>query len=113
MPMSSFAALRITIEPVEDASLVRVAGEIDFGNASNLRRHLDAARSDGGTTLLDLARVSFIDSAGLDVLLEASRAVDADRWAFFIVRPSPAVRRIVEITGTRERLALVAVDEAR
>jgi len=111
--MSSFAALRITIEPVEEASLVRVAGEIDFGNASDLRRHLDAARRDGGTTLLDLARVSFMDSAGLEVLLEASRAVDAERWAFFIVRPSPVVRRLVEITGTRERLALVALEDAR
>jgi anti-anti-sigma factor len=109
--MSFLTALRVTVERVEEASLIRVAGEIDYGNADYLRRHLDHARCDGDATLLDLAKVDFMDSAGLDVLLEASRAVDSDHWPFFIVRPSRAVRRLVEVTGTADRLALVYVEE--
>ena len=60
------------------------------------------------TTLLDLSAVSFIDSAGLRVLLCSGRAFDAHDWAWFIVRASSAVWRLVELTGTRSQLPLVA-----
>ena len=109
--MSFLTNIRVTLEPVEEACLIRIAGEIDFGNADHLRRHLDDARRDGGTTLLDMADVEFMDSAGLEVLLEASRAVDDEVWPFFIVRPSPAVCRLVDVTGTAGRLALVRTGE--
>jgi anti-anti-sigma factor len=69
---------------------------------------LDAARADGMTVLLDLSAVSFIDSTGLRILLSSARAVDAHEWALFIVRASSAVWRLVELTGTRSQLPLVA-----
>ena len=109
--MSFLTDLRITLEPVEEACLIRVAGEIDYGNADALRSQLGDARESGDTTLLDLEQVQFIDSAGLHVLLDASRAVDSDLWPFFIVRPSAAVRRLVEVSGTADRLALVQADD--
>jgi anti-anti-sigma factor len=111
--MSSLTDLPVTLEPLEEARLIRVAGEIDYGNADHLRRHLDDARREGDTTLLDLAKVEFMDSAGLEVLLDASKAVDSELWPFFIVRPSVAVRRLVDATGTADRLALVEVEEGR
>ena len=60
------------------------------------------------TVLLDLSAVSFIDSAGLRVLLRSARAVDKHDWALFILRASSAVWRLVELTGTRSELPLVA-----
>jgi anti-anti-sigma factor len=109
--MALLTDLRVTLEPVEDACLIRVAGEIDFGNADHLRRQLEGARRQGGTTLLDLANVEFMDSAGLEVLLEASDAVASDKWPFFIVRSSAAVRLVVDVTGTADQLALVHVEQ--
>jgi stage II sporulation protein AA (anti-sigma F factor antagonist) len=109
--MSFLTDLHVTLESVEEACLIRVAGEIDFGNADHLRRHLDDARREGNTTLLDLGSVEFMDSAGLEVLLRASDAVDSEQWPFFIVRPSAAVRRVVDATGTGGRLALVQLEE--
>jgi anti-anti-sigma factor len=111
--MTFMTHLRVTLEPVEEACLIRVAGEIDYGNADHLRRHLADARREGDTTLLDLAKVEFMDSAGLEVLLEASKSVDSELWPFFIVRPSAAVRRLVDATATADRLALVEVHEER
>ena len=111
--MSFLTDLHVTLESVEEACLIRVAGEIDYGNADHLLRHLNHARRQGNTTLLDLERVEFMDSAGLEVLLHASDAVDADLWPFFIVRPSAAVQRVVDATGTGDRLALVQVNEER
>ena len=110
--MSSLAFFRVTIEPLEDACLIRVSGELDLSTADRLSSALDAARADGVTTLLDLSAVSFIDSAGLRVLLRSARAVDAHHWAWFIVRVSGWSRRLVEVSGTTSRLPLVAPPES-
>jgi anti-sigma B factor antagonist len=103
----SIAVLRVTVEPLEDACVIRARGEFDSSTAELLRSPLDAARTDGVTVLVDLAGVSFIDSAGLRVLLEAARASDRHEWPWFIVRPSPAVLRLVELSRTARRLPLV------
>jgi anti-anti-sigma factor len=60
------------------------------------------------TALLDLSAVSFIDSAGLRVLLRSARAIDVHDWAWFIVQASGAVWRLIELSDTRSQLPLVA-----
>ena len=105
---SSLGRLKITIEPLNESCVIRARGELDRSTANGLRAALDAARADGVTTLLDLSAVSFIDSAGLRVLLRTARAADAHHWGCFIVRASSVVRRLVEVSGTTSRLPLVA-----
>jgi anti-anti-sigma factor len=53
---------------------------------------------------VDLANVSFIDSAGLRALLEESEAATNAGYALFIVRPSGAVRGLIDIA---DRIAVV------
>jgi len=104
--VSSLARFRVAIEALEEACLIRASGELDRSTADRLSSALDAARADGVTTLLDLSAVSFIDSAGLRVLLRSARAVDAHHGACFIVRASSVVRRLVEVSGTTSQLPL-------
>jgi anti-anti-sigma factor len=105
--MSSLATFHVTIQPLEDSCVMRAAGEIDMATADTLRDQLVAARAARLTTLLDLSAVSFIDASGLHVLLDGARWVDADKWALFIVRPSAAVLRLLEVSGTKEMLPVV------
>jgi anti-sigma B factor antagonist len=105
--MGSPDLLRVTVEPLEDARLIRAAGELDMSNAPALRHELEAACDDAVTTLLDMAEVTFIDSTGLHLLLDASRSADRNDWSFFIVRPSAAVQRLIDVTHTRDLLVLV------
>jgi anti-anti-sigma factor len=104
--MPRLELLQITVEPLEEARIVRATGELDLSNAETLGRELDAAREEARTTLLDLSGVTFIDSSGLHLLLEASRSSAANGWAFSIVRPSEAVRRLISLSRTAEVLAL-------
>lgn len=94
--------LRVTVKQLEDARLVRAAGEIDFSTVAALRREVDAAREEAATVLLDLSGVTFIDSSGLHLLLEASQSSAVSDWAFFVVRPSEVVRRLIEVSGTAD-----------
>jgi anti-sigma B factor antagonist len=99
--------LRVTVEPLEDGRLIRAVGEVDLSTAAALRRELKAASMEADTVLLDLSDVTFIDSTGLHLLLEASHRSALTDCAFFVVRPSEAVRRLIELSGTAELLRLV------
>jgi anti-sigma B factor antagonist len=99
--------LRVTVKPLEDASLIRAAGEIDLNTVGALRCELDAARMEAVTVVLDLSGVTFIDSSGLHLLLRASHSSARSDWAFFVVRPSESVLRLIELSGTADLLTLV------
>jgi anti-anti-sigma factor len=99
--------LRVTVEPLEDGRLIRAVGEVDLSTAAALRRELAAARLETDTVLLDLSDVTFIDSTGLHLLLEASHRSAVTDWSFFVVRPSEAVRRLIELSGTADLLTVV------
>ena len=105
--MHSPDLLRVTVEPLEDARLIRAEGEVDMSSAPALKREIEAARDEAVTTVLDMAEVTFIDSTGLHLLLDASRSAGRNDWSFFIVRPSAAVTRLVDVTSTRHLIALV------
>jgi anti-sigma B factor antagonist len=105
--MHSPDLLRVTVQPLEDARLIRAAGELDMSSAPTLKHRLDAARDEAVTAVLDLSEVTFVDSTGLQLLLEASRSAGRADWSLFTVRPSAAVRRLIEISRTGDLLALV------
>ena len=99
--------LRVTADPLQDARLVRATGEIDVSTVAALRRELDVAREEDATVLLDLSGVTFIDSSGLHLLLEASHTSAVSDWGFFVVRPSDVVKRLIQVSGTADRLTMV------
>jgi len=105
--MANHDMLCITVEPHEDARLIRAAGEIDMSSVAALRRELDAARLEAVTVLLDLSGVTFIDSSGLHLLLRASDSSAGGDWGFFLVRPSAQVVRLIELSGTANLLTVV------
>jgi anti-sigma B factor antagonist len=98
---------RVTVEPLDDAILVSATGEIDMSTVDVLERELTTAREAGSTVLLDLSAVTFIDSTGLYLLLEASHRSAVSDWGFFVVRPSGPVRRLIEVSGTADLIMVV------
>ena len=77
-------------------------GELDVATAPEVRARLSAHR---GQAILDLREVTFIDSTGLRALLGATQG--RDRAESLVLRaPSPAVRRLIELTALTEQLAI-------
>ena len=105
--------IHVTAEPLEDAIIVRAAGEIDMSTIDVLRRELDTARAEAATALLDLSGVTFIDSSGLHLLLEASHGSAVTGSGFFLVRPSRAVQRLLDVSGTADLIRVVDPDAER
>lgn len=78
-----------------------LAGELDLQAATSLRqeleRELDAPMVE--QLLLDLSRVTFMDSSGLGVILGRYRQVTDLGKGMAIAGASPAVRRVLELGG--------------
>ncbi len=81
-------------------AVVAMRGEIDAVAIPSLSGCLDDAIAAGlRHVVLDMADVSFIDSVGLAAVVAARRKVDTHGGALSVRRPSPHVRKLLEITG--------------
>ena len=76
--------------------VITVTGELDFSNADVLREAVGfACAGHPHRLVLELSGLRFIDSAGIAVLLAAISRVGQ----LCLRSPSPAVYRILEVTG--------------
>src|SRR4051812_2499354 len=83
-----------------DRASVVLAGEIDLAVAPALRAHLGAL-CDGGARSVELeaSGVTFIDSAGLSVLVAIDRRCREGKGGLTLRSPSPVVLRTLQIAG--------------
>lgn len=80
----------------ESERTITVTGEIDLSTASALDASLRAAAADASSVVADLSEVTFLDSAGLAVLV---RLHDELGGRLLLRRPSPQVSRVLSVTG--------------
>jgi anti-anti-sigma factor len=94
----------VTRRRAGDAAVVVPEGEIDLATIDQLQNALDAAAGTGVTeVLLDLRSVTFIDSAGVRLMLEAMRTLPS----FGVVPGGPEVNRVFKLVGLEERVRIV------
>jgi anti-sigma B factor antagonist len=92
---------RLTIQ--RDGATIAIAGELDAHSAPALRDEL-ATSTGPHDTVVDMSGVTFMDSSGLRVLIDAhQRAADSDS-RLVLSAPSTSVRRVLEIAGVLDHL---------
>lgn len=92
----------------KDVILFVLYGEVDLHVAPRLRERLTRAIDDGAAyVVVDLARVTFVDSMALGVLLGALKHLRETGGELRLVVPAADLRRIFEITLLDEVFTLV------
>ena len=87
------------VEAHGDACVVKLGGELDLYNASDVREALHQATAAAPQrVVVDLSEVEFIDSTALGVLIEARTKLN-NRRAFLLAAPALETRRALEISG--------------
>lgn len=99
-------SLRISIhrdrDPVGTVAIA-LSGELDLASADGLEAALrEAEETDIGWIVVDLSDVSFVDSTGLNVLLQAK--MRSDGRLSYVPSQHDAVTRLLELTGTTQML---------
>jgi len=82
--------------------VVEARGEVDADTAPLLRRACIDALAEHRHIVIDLSGVTFLDSAGLSVLVGTMRRATTDGGAMRVVATSPAVLRVLRITALDE-----------
>jgi anti-anti-sigma factor len=80
----------------QDGSIVlAVRGELDVSSAADVRPEVTAAVAESPARIVfDLSELRFMDSSGLAILLVAAKSVPVR-----LRNPTPAIVRLVELTG--------------
>jgi anti-sigma B factor antagonist len=77
----------------------RLSGEIDFTSAGAVQSALlGMILPGGGAMIVDLSRVTFLDSSGVGVLVQAHR-VATERDTRLLLVASEPVRKLLRLTG--------------
>jgi anti-anti-sigma factor len=88
-----------TVHPTVGPLLVRARGPIDKNTAFGFERQLiDAMRRSPAKPVrirLDLSQVTFLDRAGLNVLLRVQARLEAADGELRLARPTPSVVRLL------------------
>lgn len=78
--MTARAATSFTVEDTGRTAVVRAAGEVDAASSAAFRDALVRAVDTGrALVVVDLAQVSFLDSAGLSVVFGVQRELPVER----------------------------------
>jgi anti-sigma B factor antagonist len=86
-----------------DSAVVRIEGEVEFATAPRLRATLlDLAQEGASPVVLDLAEVTFVDSAGISLLIQAKKRLTSSGSDLVLRAPQASVRRVLEISGVTE-----------
>lgn len=90
-----------------DQPIIEVGGEIDVHSAAELRDQLlRVIRRHSPCVALDLDDVTFMDWAGVEVLLATRRRAGLEGGWVHVVRASPCVRRMLILAGLERAFAL-------
>jgi anti-sigma B factor antagonist len=104
--LDSTPGAEVRIETSADTTgipTVTVSGDLDMSNADALKATVASVTADHPDRLIiDFSGLRFMDSAGIAVLVDAASKVPTVQ----LRDPSPAVRRVVEITGLTAIIAM-------
>jgi len=89
-----------------EATVIAPEGEVDTARIADFRAVLsDAARAGAARLVVDLGRVSFIDSTGLGTLVELHHRLRRDNRQLAVVAPAgTAAAVLLDLAGLRGRL---------
>jgi anti-sigma B factor antagonist len=93
-----------------DAAWVRVTGELDFATAPQLVQTLGRAEASSQRVVLDLRQLTFMDSAGVHVIFNASVRANAAGRRLVLVRGPSQFDRVLDLTRASDSLEIVDLD---
>jgi anti-sigma B factor antagonist len=93
-----------------DRVTIAVRGDVDLGTVDALSQALEQATRDGGQVVIDMTDVTFLDSTGVRVLVEAYRSAQRNGGALYVRGARHWVARVLEVTGVARLLTMPSAE---
>ena len=88
----------LTVTPTSDPPGLQVAGDLDASNVDQLERALSPLVVGGGDITLEVSRLGFIGSAGIQVLVRTLIEVEG-KGRVIVTGAGASFKKLVGITG--------------
>ena len=113
-PAPHVAPFRVDVHPERARVRVEPIGEVDLATADVLRRQLRELRESGfDEVVLDLRRITFLDSTGIALILTEDRHARDAGLVFTLISGPPAVQRVLGMCGVIDELQFVGPESPR
>jgi stage II sporulation protein AA (anti-sigma F factor antagonist) len=94
------AQLSITRTDDDGGVVLALAGELDVTTSPQLEQALSDLDAEASLrVLLDLGELTFVDSAGVSVLIKAKKQTEANGRELVLQRPTAQVHRVFALVG--------------
>lgn len=105
--------MKIEYQAVADKLVIRLEGELDLHTAEQFRQVVEGALAETGARdlVLNLGRVTFIDSSGLGVILGRYRRLRESGGSMSLVRASSRIKPILELSGILRIITLYGSEQ--
>jgi anti-anti-sigma factor len=101
----------VDVTRLDGALVVAPAGEIDIATAPLVREALEDAGREASVVVMDFRQVDFMDTSGLQLLIQERRHAEESGRGFAVVRGPSRVQRLLDIAGLTPMLTLVDTPE--
>jgi stage II sporulation protein AA (anti-sigma F factor antagonist) len=94
-------SLAIELEVKNNVLCIRLAGELDHHTAEELRQRVTSKIEENKINhiILNLEKLSFMDSSGLGVILGRYKQIKSNGGEMVVCSISPAVKRLFDMSG--------------
>jgi len=90
--------LELNIKHDSDGSVLTVSGDIDMYSSPKLRESvIEAVSKAAGKLVAHVCKVTYIDSSGVAVLIDALKRCTAKNMTFILAEPSKAVLDVIDL----------------
>ena len=97
--------LRVSSEREDDVHTIALAGELDLATVDRVARELERAEAgDALAIVLDLGGLTFMDSSGVRLLMQAAARSHADTGRLVVLGARPGAQRVFAICGVEGML---------
>ena len=102
----------IKVTEKNDIAVVNLAGEIELYNSKALKATVDDLMSQGrNRVLFELAEVSYIDSSGIGIFMDANTRLKEASGALKLANLSGKVLRIFQLTKLTRTFAIYSSEQ--
>lgn len=98
--------MRLSIrEDTDKLMIIELAGELDIAGVRQVETHFLALAAAGHkSVLLDMAKVTFLGSFGIRMILDAYKSLERRQQKLVILNPSPSVEKVFAAAGLNDVL---------
>lgn len=105
--------MEVDCKQVRSTLVVRISGELDMLVADQLRKEIDQRLENSSISnlILNLEKITFIDSSGLGVIIGRYKKVSSKQGRMYIIGASPSVEKILHFSGINKLVPLLRSEQ--